>query len=78
MQNHGPKQTIIINGVEYIPVDTPVTDYHYDCSDCEIFKSRPPRNMAEHPICCDIEYIEVNKSCCEMLRKDINRIWKIK
>ena len=69
--------SITINGVEYIPVDTPFKDLPSGCLDCDIFKLRPPQNMMQRPMCCDKEYSKVNKSCCKQLKKGINRIWKI-
>ena len=72
------KESITINGVEYIPVDTPFEDIPSGCSDCDIFKLRPPQHMMQRPMCCDKEYVKVNKSCCIQLKKGIHRIWKIK
>jgi hypothetical protein len=70
--------SIIINGIEYIPVDTPSDMSNQHCKDCDIFKARPPQNGVSLPLCCEKEYNWVNKSCFNMARKNIRRIWKIK
>ena len=72
------KESTTINRVEYIPVDTPFEAFPNGCSDCDIYKARPPQNMSQLPLCCDAEYKSVNQSCCLKLRQKINRIWKIK
>ena len=72
------EESITINGVKYVPIDTPIKDYPRGCLDCDIFKLRPPQNMMQHPMCCDKEYRKVNKSCCNQHKKGIRRIWKIK
>ena len=72
------EESITINGVEYILVDTPFKESPCNCLDCDILKLRPPQNMMQRPMCCDKEYVKINKSCCKQLKKGINRIWKIK
>ena len=67
--------SITINGIEYIPVDTPMEDC---CANCDIYKARPPQHMTQYPLCCDEENIKVNQSCCFQAAKGIKRIWKIK
>ena len=72
------EESITINGVEYIPVDTPFKGYPCNCLDCDIYKLRPPQSMMQLPMCCDKKYIKVNKSCCNQHKQGIRRIWKIK
>ena len=72
------ENVITINGVEYIPIDTPCEDSGYSCVNCDILKARPPQHMCQKPLCCDEEYLGVNLSCCIQGKKGINRIWKIK
>ena len=70
---------IEINGVTYIAIDKPLTSpFEGTCKECEIFKARHPHSMAENTICCDAEYIRINRHCCLKLRRKIHRIWKIK
>lgn len=71
--------SIIINGVTYEAVDTPIEEgKEYNCFECEILKIRPPQSMCSNPICCDKEYSWVNLSCCLQFNRNIHRIWKIK
>ena len=69
---------VIIHGIKYIPVDTPLEDTDQTCKDCDIFKARPPQHMCQQPLCCDKENLKVNQSCCSQFEKGIKRIWKIK
>ena len=71
--------SIIVNGVVYVAVDTPIeTDKEYNCLDCDIYKIRPPQRMCTSPICCDKGYGWVNLSCCAQFNRNIHRVWKIK
>lgn len=70
------KHTIVINGIKYVAVDTPLTDDGFGCRDCDIYKAKIPQSMMQLPLCCEDEYQRVNDSCCEQLERGISRIWK--
>lgn len=71
-------KTVIINGIEYEPVDMPMGEAPSKCLDCDIYKAKPPLRFFELPLCCEDKYSFVNESCWEQGNKGIIRIWKIK
>lgn len=72
---------VIIDGIKYVAVDAvdeENTVYGFHCADCDIYKTKPPRNMAQVPLCCEEEYRQVNESCSQQECNGIKRIWKKK
>lgn len=68
---------IEIDGVEYVPVDTPIVSrMDESCKECDIFKARKPLTMVQYPLCIENENKKVHTECCRLLNKGIHRIYK--
>lgn len=71
------KRTVVIHGVKYQAEDSKRKDIDLTCKDCDIYKAKIPQHLGQMPLCCEDEYLKVNKSCCEQFDKGIKRIWRI-
>ena len=68
---------ITIDGIEYEAVDTKIKDGLIPtCSQCDIFKARPPYNMSNYPLCYEYGNGKARISCTRQIKKNIHRIWK--
>lgn len=68
---------ITINGVEYEPVDTPITDGMFThCKDCDIYKARPPKKPSEYPLCDTEGNSKAQRECSAQFVRGIHRIYK--
>ena len=70
---------LTIAGVEYEPVDTPIQKgMDVSCRECDIYKAKVPRSMAEFPLCYEVGKGGGNarQSCYAKAVRGIKRIWK--
>jgi hypothetical protein len=68
---------IEIDGVEYVPVDTPIIlGMDVSCKECDIFKARETLTMSESPLCMDEGYEYVHDKCCDLYNNGILRTYK--
>lgn len=80
VKNTTQEETVIIRGVKYQAIDTPlslVDRPEFYCSNCDIYKAKIPQHFSDVPICCEGELEYINKYCYELYEKGIRRIWKI-
>lgn len=71
---------VTIDGVEYKPVDTPIQKgMDVSCRECDIYKAKVPRSMAEYPLCYEVGKGggKARQSCYGKAVRGIKRIWKI-
>ena len=69
--------SIIINGVRYDAVDTPIEiESPYTCEDCDIFKISNPTIMHPFPICCDKPHSKIGIACADKFDEGYFRIYK--
>lgn len=69
---------VVIGGVNYVAVDTPISDLSVgsvNCCACDIYKARVPVRMIDLPMCYDRGRMWVHIGCCRQLRKGIRRTW---
>lgn len=68
---------VTINGIEYESVDTKIVDgMDVSCRDCDIFKAKILKSLAEYPLCYETGSGKARMTCYSLACKGIKRIWK--